>query len=440
MNVLNILFLCNHPAKNAEASTVTDHIESFRLYSHHNVHILSFLRRLPENIDLDRFDAILLHYSIQLGYLGYHYLDQKSRLRIKNFRGLKAAFIQDEYRSVEDVLDSLVLMNIDLLFTCLPDYEVEKVYPRSRVPNLKTIHNLTGYVSERLLHQSVQTVKHRPIDVGYRTRPMPFWLGELGYEKWQIAHKFMKYSAGSGLTTDISYDESDRIYGQKWIAFISSCKSVLGVESGASVFDFTGKIKERVENYLSEYPNADFFDVQKKFLKPFEGKIYLNQISPRCFESAALKTVMVLYEGNYSGILVPDRHYITLKKDFSNFSEVLSKLKDDRYLQEMADRTYAEVAKNPKFHYRSLVKMIDKAIYEEMDIRHKTHTKSPYTHKTFLLDLMTSPSYLFYRCVALPMQRILLGTACRGLLYKVWSGAPSKFRHFIRPLLAIIGR
>ena len=42
---------------------------------------------------------------------------------------------------------------------------------------------------------------------------------------------------------------------------------------------------------------------------------------------------MILFEGSYSGIIKPDEHFIMLKKDFSNFDNVLKKSKDDNYLK-----------------------------------------------------------------------------------------------------------
>ena len=101
---------------------------------------------------------------------------------------------------------------------------------------------------------------------------------------------------------------------------------MLGVESGASVFDFTGEIQSKVEQYEKENPGADFYEIRDKFFKKEDGKISLNQISPRCFEAAALKTLMILYEGEYSGILVPWRHYVPLKKDHSNIRKKKKKL------------------------------------------------------------------------------------------------------------------
>ena len=80
---------------------------------------------------------------------------------------------------------------------------------------------------------------------------------------------------------------------------------MLGVESGASVFDFTGELQISVEKFVRQYPDATFEEIKAKFLAPYENLIKLNQISPRCFEAAALRTVMVLYVGDYSGILKP---------------------------------------------------------------------------------------------------------------------------------------
>jgi hypothetical protein len=137
---------------------------------------------------------------------------------------------------------------------------------------------------------------------------------------------------------------------------------MLGVESGASVFDFTGQIQARVEKYLAIHPDADFEEIQGRFFRAEEGKIRLNQISPRCFEAAALRTAMVLYEGEYSGILKPWRHYIPLKKDFSNFGEVLDAIRDVDRLQALASRTYDEIACNAQYSYATLAAQTDDVI------------------------------------------------------------------------------
>lgn len=440
MTALNILLLCNRPVKNADASTVTDHLDAFRRYSRHRVTQLSFIRHLPANLDLDRFDVVVIHYTVAIGYMIDHYIDREARRRIRDFRGLKVVFIQDEYRSVNAVVDTLRYMGIHLLFTCVPESEFEKVYPRSRLQGVVRKNTLTGYVPERLAKMEVPRISERVIDVGYRTRKPPFWLGELGYEKWMIADRFKEEAEGGGFVLDISYREEDRIYGKRWVEFVSNCKAVLGVESGSSVFDFTGGLQKKVDAYVAEHPNVTFRHVQRKFLLPYEGKVYLNQISPRCFEAAALRTAMVLFEGRYSGILEPWRHYIPLKKDFSNINEVLSFLRDDERLQRLVDRTHREIAMNPAYSYREFIRQFDDAVADVFAEKMGEKVSSPYTRVGYGLALLGSPRYLLKRISTVTLQRILLGTRLRRIMFHVWGKVPLGLRTSIRPLLRVIGR
>ena len=116
---LNVLLLCNRPVRNADASTITDHLDAIKDCGH-NVLELSFLRNLPARLDLDRFDVIVVHYSIALGYLSDHYISPESRRKVAAAKGLKVVFIQDEYRSINSVLKILAELDVGLLFTCIP--------------------------------------------------------------------------------------------------------------------------------------------------------------------------------------------------------------------------------------------------------------------------------------------------------------------------------
>ena len=165
---------------------------------------------------------------------------------------------------------------------------------------------------------------------------MPFFLGRKGFEKYLIGKTFLEHSEKANLFCDISSKESERLYGRNWTEFISNCRTTLGTESGSSIIDFTGEIEYNLNFYQAFHPFACFKDLPEKYLSS-DGILEIQVISPRCFESAALGTVMVLFPGNYSGILIRDKHYIGLEKDFSNIDEVIEKIKDDQYLQEMSN-------------------------------------------------------------------------------------------------------
>lgn len=438
---MEILFLANRPTANTQAATVTEYLDALVKHSKHHVLEVSMLHHFPARIDLDRFDVIVTHYSLSLGPLLLHYLGADLVERLKRFKGLKVAFLQDEYREIQTYWKHINELGLDVLFSCVPDHEIQKVYPLHRVPNLRVVNVLTGYVSQALTQRPVRSIAARQIDVGYRTRKMPYWLGRLGYEKWLIAQEFERRAVGQGLKLDLSVKEGERLYGEAWTEFVASCRAVIGVESGASIIDFDGKLEHAVEAYVAQNPSATFEEVFQKFLKPYEASLELHQISPRCFEAAALKTPMVLFEGNYSGVLVPERHFIILKKDFSNFADVLAKLKDHAYLQEMADRTYQEVALDPRWSYEAFIGYIDQVISDEVSKRGTHRTNLPYQDKEFQRALVWSTSYYLRRKSALMLQGLILGQpTLRRLIFALWSWLPRPVQQVVRPFVRIISR
>ena len=402
MQSLNVLLLCNQPAVGSSANTVIDHISAFSRYSQHRIWTLSCVGDLPKDLMLPRFDVLIIHYSLSL--LNDYYLSRAAKEKIRQFAGLKLLFVQDEYRAIHRMVEEIRFLAIDCLFTCFPEQEMENIYPKSALPTLSKYSNLTGYIPERLLAQHVVApMEKRPIHVGYRARKLPFWYGELGYEKWNIVEQWQEKMTDPSIRVDISYREQDRIYGDDWIRFLSSCKTTLGVESGASVMDFTGLLEREVDWYQVTHPKATFSEVRALLFADKEGLYNLNQISPRCFEAIALKTALVLYEGEYSGILKPWEHYIPLKKDFSNGDAVLQAIKDDAFLENMVERAYQEVALNPAWHYNTWVKRVDDVIHAEFVTRNQSVVMETYTEALFITHVSHTPysKRLLKKCLSI---------------------------------------
>ncbi len=366
---LNILLLCNYDANNA--AMVTDHINALCSYSKHRVFVYNDLISnegdLPDEIDLECFDAILVHYSIFIGHEVY--CSNKTLFRLRCFGGVKAVFIQDEYRFVEQTISALQNAAIDILFTCVPSKAVNYVYPDSKLPDVQKINVLTGYVPYFLTIEKPLALDERKIDVGYRGRVYPSWHGRLGQEKHQIARRFVKDAKGLGLSLDISCQEDDRLYGCNYVDFIKNCRAILGVESGASIFDFDGRISGFAETYealLGE--NTTYEEIRDKIFSDQEDTIEFAQISPRCFETIALRTMLILYEGSYSGVLTPWKHYVPLKKDHSNFKEVVQILNDPKHITEITSNAFADIACTGEYSYRNFVgTVVDRALEERWE-------------------------------------------------------------------------
>lgn len=358
MAPLQVLLLCDNRLDTA--ATVKEHIESLVEFSGHAVRPVSIFGSLPERLILNRFDAVVIHYSLVL--CSEQYVYSTARATLKEYSGLKVVFIQDEYRHVDATVAALKEIEADVLFTCVPEGEIDKVYSAESLPGLRKINTLTGFVPEHLCERDVLPFGERSVDVGYRSRRVPAWLGGLGQDKWRIGPRFLEDVPDYGLVCDISNSEEDRLYGDRWVKFLARCKAVLGTESGASVFDFDGSVQARVNTHIKHHPDVSFEELQRMYFAGLEGRIPLNQISPRCFEAAALRTLMIMYPGEYSGILTPYRHFIPLAKDHSNMAEVVSIFRNRERCEGIIQAAFEEVALNPRFTFRTFVDSFDREV------------------------------------------------------------------------------
>lgn len=358
------------------AATLLEHIHAIRTMSRHDVRLYN-PRDSKRNrlLDLDEFDVVVVHYSLMI--LAESYLPADVQAALARFGGLKIQFIQDDYRQVEAMRAAMRTLGIDVLFTLVPEREVERVWPPSSLPGVTVVTTLAGYVPEAATRRDVLPLDARPLDVGYRGRPLPAWLGLLGQEKKWIAEGFSEHAARHGLRTNIAWQEDARIYGSDWFEFISSCRVTLGTESGASITDFDGSLERLVAEYQHEHPDADFWEIHGALLQPYEGNVMMNVISPRIFEAVALRTGLVLFPGEYSGVLQPDRHYLPLAKDFSNVDEVVERIRDTEELDAMIRRAFDDVVASGRYAYAELVRSLDEIIDQRVTLRARPRPGPP---------------------------------------------------------------
>lgn len=345
-----------------QAGAVQDHIKAVTASTDDfNWHVLNPLTlKTIDKLDLTLFDAVGVHFSIKLH--GTYYLSLKLKRKLAAYTGLKFVFLQDEYQKVNQMQTLLYRLGFHLLFTIVDPKRFDTAYPDARLKTLKKVQVLTGYVNDAMKHLVTPPVAKRPIDVSYRSRHGDYRLGQLGYEKTFLAAEFPRRVAGEGLALDISAEESDRVYGDAWLDLLMQSKVVLGTESGASIWDRDGSVAKKVNRFLRKHPNAAFDTVFEAVLKPYEGNVMYNAISPRVFEAAATKTPMVMFVGEYNGICERDVHYIGLEKDFSNVGEVLNRIKNPAYLQTMADRAYTDLIASGRYAQSKLASVVQEEL------------------------------------------------------------------------------
>jgi hypothetical protein len=254
-------------------------------------------------------------------------------------------------------------VHFDLVYTCVPKDDLEKVYPAYRFPATEFLPTLTGYVPEDCsIERYAKPLAGRKFAIAYRGRKLPAVYGDLGQEKYRIGWEMKAFALMRGLPVDIEVDDSKRIYGAGWYEFLGSSRATLGTESGANIFDFDGSLRQEIDRLLVEKPEITYQEIRARVLAPHEGLVHMNQISPKVFEAIRLRTALILFEGSYSGVVQPDVHFIPLKKDFSNIDEVIEKLQDDDFLRVLTDRAYEDVVASGKYSYKCFVEGIDSDI------------------------------------------------------------------------------
>ena len=354
-------------------NAVYDHLRAFADYSKLNHFFIHYTNDVSQKV-LDSFDAILIHYSVRLPF---GFLQNYWEKALQHYHGIKILFLQDEYDKTETTRKLIKKLDFNFVFTVVPQKNIDKVYTPSDFINTKFINCLTGYAMPYCeAMQSLPKTCDRLIDVAYRGRALPFWYGDLGQEKKVIAETFNKLAKYSGLNLDISTDEGDRLYGDLWPEFLKSAKVTLGTESGANLFDYEGELKRNTEQYLTHNPHATYDEVKLQVYNNINEPQIMNQISPRIFEAISYKTALVLFEGQYSDVIYPDRHYIPLAKDFSNINEVISKIKDTKLLQKLADCAFEDIILSGRFTYEKFIERYDTELEASMDFKKKVGKKS----------------------------------------------------------------
>lgn len=332
------------------------HVDLINLHGYIGLHGM----QVPPTVQLDDYDGLLIHSTVSYQPENLRYLDHSLRTRFRDYRGVKMMMKQDEQNRYQVLTDYLAANRFDALLTCLPARHWRDIYPASLLPDLCFVQTMTGYVTDQMRELGrTATQEERDIDIGYRGSRQQLHYGMLCWEKQAIGDFFQDVGRHRGLRTDISSRAEDRLTGDAWFTFLLRCRATLGVESGASIFDPDGGIAEACADYQRRHPDADFSEIHRAVLAPHEGRVHYNQVSPRHFEAAACRTLQILYEGGYSGILLPWRHYVPLRRDHANLDEVLAVLSDQDRVHEITDCAFDEIILNPAYHYRHYARLVD---------------------------------------------------------------------------------
>ena len=313
------------------------------------------------------FDAVILHYAfLSYRFTGSFFYKWKRHFNwIGELDCLKIAIPQDEF-DCNSLLDEWLFdWGVSAVFSV--HYSEEgPLYPIMR-DRADFYGCLSGYVDEaaaRRIAGKLLPPAARSYDIVYRARQLPYRIGSAGQLKHQIASVVASRAREYGLKCDISTRAEDAILGDRWLDFIASGKAVIGCEGGSSVIDWRGEIKAQIEALLAKDPTLSFAEVSAQMPSGWDD-YRLFTITPRHFDAIITKTCQILVEGDYRGVLEPDKHYIPLKRDFSNLDTALEKLRDEQFVKDMVERAYQDVYLSGEYTYQTYAKKIEQAIFDQ---------------------------------------------------------------------------
>jgi hypothetical protein len=419
LNILVIFMMNKYPMR----ATLWDQLYCFRHYSEHNCFYLNLsMRSVPRYLKRIEFDLIVFGTIFLANRVKAEWFEpmvEKARA-LKSSNAVRVAFPQDEHTHTEVLMDFLEEFEVDAVFSVGPPSEWPKLYDRPHFARVKFFNVLTGYLNDATVGRIDRlAAEHqtRDIDIGYRTWLAGAWLGGHGLLRQKIADLFLEQAEARHLKTDISTRSEDTIWGDDWYRFLLRCKYTISVEGGSSVPDRDGTLKERIEAYQRAHPNADFAELERACFPGLDGTLNYVALSPRHLECCSTRTCQILVEGRYNGILEAGRHYIELKRDFSNLADVLDQMEREDQRLEMTERAYREIVASRKYTYQSFVDFVLAESLKERAPKPLTTTRAALNRIVYYW--MRCSEFLTWAQVALHLYDFiphLKGLARKGLL------------------------
>lgn len=331
-----VLLLCNYEPHLAQC--VSDSIDAIVRAPDLDVRVRSGHGDIPERVDLDRFDAILLHYSTFL--TERRHIPPATRARLRSFGGAKLAMLHDEHAHVRATRGALAELGIDVLLSCAPDGTRSFLYDVPELEGLRTIRVATGTITARLAGLVPTSMKERRWDVFYRGRRFPHWLGPSSRDRIEIAEQVGRAASRHGWRTDLSVRESDRLYGDKWLSALMATRCTLVTDSGA---DMVALDDHDAPRELVEAPTL--------------------QRSPRVLEAAAAGCVLAGYEGAWSERLEPWRSFVPIERQDVELAPLADLLRSPDRLAEIAANAREAVMGDPFLQEATLHRVLKDAVH-----------------------------------------------------------------------------
>jgi glycosyl transferase family 1 len=367
---LEVLMLYMHLTALPMRPTMASHLRFLEQGGEpHRVAYLNLAGRCPPWIRAQRWDLVVLHYSLLAARWTPRFARVRSSLDwLRDSGAAVVAMPQDEYDDAHVLDDWLQEVDADVVYSIFGGAERDALYPRTR-HTARFEQCFTGYVdpsdAERTRGRAAIPHARRPLDVAYRAGQLPFRLGRRGQIKHRLAEALEPAAARTGLRADVSTAEGKLLFGDDWFNLLASSRVVAGCESGASAMDPRGEVRALETSVRAADPQLTFEQFAERMPAGWDGHAF-GSVSPRHFEAALVGSCQLLVQGEYAGVLEPDVHYVPVRPDLTDIDAACERLGDAELVQRLAERAYQDLVASGEHTYAAFARRFEDAVADSV--------------------------------------------------------------------------
>jgi len=349
-----------HSLFQADRGTTFNHAYCFPRYASQNTYVYHHaLAPVTEALRNIRFDAVILTYDF-LSVRSTRYFPEiwKKFSFLATLPVPKLAIPQDEYTG-SGIFEKW-MQDIDVTRVYVVTHEnVDIIYP-ALTSQGKVAGIGTGYVDAgdvATAERFARRFNERRIDIGTRVRRLPAQFGSFGQFKSEFAVKAGNAFANQGFAVDVSVRDEDVLLGRRWLEFLGDCRFSLGWLSGSSINDPYNLVRDAAVSYERAHPGADYDEI-KAACFPNVEEVRFPATSPRMIEAAAFRTCQILADDVYPNGVRPWVHYIPLRPDLGNLTDVVGAMRNHDLVLDVIDSAYRHFITSNNYSYERFVMTI----------------------------------------------------------------------------------
>lgn len=253
-------------------------------------------------------------------------------------KGKLVVFIGNEYDLLDKKIQFLKEAGADFICSQLPRSASQFLYADCEH---STIVDMPHALNEEVYqHRSKKNHETKVSFIGAR---YPKWLGD------DERNNFIDYCKSLNSSSFFIRDNEGNLPRSDWANFLVKASATIGAEAGTNFLDRHGEIlsaaKKAHEQNHGEVSFSHQEYAENNNIEYTSGKA----ISSRHFEAMGTKTVQILLEGEYNHLMTPDLHYISIKKDLSNFKEKWQEFEDPSRCTDISESCFEYVMEKHRY-------------------------------------------------------------------------------------------